>query len=117
MTNAEFKKFLDATRYRPRDDHNFLRDWRNGNYPEGWDRKPVTWVSIEDARPMPDGLASVCHEWEWQFAAQSADGRLYPWGSEWNSKAVPTLDRGHTMHALTNVDALPQGASRSGARP
>ncbi len=27
VTNAEFKKFLDATKYRPKDDHNFLKDW------------------------------------------------------------------------------------------
>ena len=31
VTNREFKKFLDATNYRPKDDHNFLRDWKNGS--------------------------------------------------------------------------------------
>ena len=50
VTNAEFKTFVDATRYHLKDDHNFLRDWKDGSYPEGWDKKPVTWVSIEDAR-------------------------------------------------------------------
>ena len=39
VTNAEFKKFLDATSYHPKDDHNFLRDWKNGSYPEGWEQK------------------------------------------------------------------------------
>jgi iron(II)-dependent oxidoreductase len=115
VTNAEFKKFLAATSYHPKDDHSFLRDWRNGSYPEGWDRKPVTWISIEDARAYARWAGKrLPHEWEWQFAAQSTDGRLYPWGSEWNSQAVPPVDRGHTMHALTNVDALPQGASPFG---
>ena len=33
VTNAEFKKFLDATHYHPQDDLNFLRDWKDGNYP------------------------------------------------------------------------------------
>ena len=33
VTNAEFKKFLDATSYHPKDDHNFLRDWKNGSLP------------------------------------------------------------------------------------
>ena len=23
----------------PQDDHNFLRDWKNGNYPAGWDEQ------------------------------------------------------------------------------
>jgi hypothetical protein len=50
VTNAEFKAFLDATHYAPRDAINFLRDWKNGTYPEGWENKPVTWVSLDDAR-------------------------------------------------------------------
>src|SRR5258708_32064521 len=41
VTNADFKKFLDATHYRPAADLNFLRDWQNGTYPEGWADKPV----------------------------------------------------------------------------
>ena len=31
VTNAQFKKFLDATHYHPQDDLNFLRDWKDGN--------------------------------------------------------------------------------------
>ena len=33
VTNEEFKKFLDATHYHPADDHNFLKDWKNGTFP------------------------------------------------------------------------------------
>ncbi len=33
MTNAQFKQFLDATHYAPKDTINFLRDWKNGTYP------------------------------------------------------------------------------------
>jgi len=44
VTNAQFKKFIDAAHYNPQDDVNFLRDWQSGKYPEGWDNKPVTWV-------------------------------------------------------------------------
>ena len=35
VTNAQFKKFLDAAHYHPKDDLNFLRDWQNDTYP-GW---------------------------------------------------------------------------------
>ena len=31
VTNAEFKKFLDASHYHPKDDLNFLKDWQRGN--------------------------------------------------------------------------------------
>jgi iron(II)-dependent oxidoreductase len=50
VTNAQFKSFLDASHYHPADDHNFLKDWTEGSFPAGWDRKPVIWVSLEDAR-------------------------------------------------------------------
>ena len=115
VTNAEFKKFLDATSYHPRDDHNFLRDWKNDSYPEGWEKKPVTWVSIEDARAYAKWAGKrLPHEWEWQLAAQSGDGRLYPWGNEWNSQLVPASDRGRIMRPPANVDEFPQGASPRG---
>ena len=34
VTNAEFKKFLDASHYHPKDDLNFLKDWKNGAIPK-----------------------------------------------------------------------------------
>ncbi len=115
VTNAEFKRFLDATKYHPRDDHNFLRDWKSGNYSDGTDRKPVTWVSIEDARAYAAWAGKrLPHEWEWQFAAQSGDGRIYPWGNDWSQEKVPPVDRGHSMREPANVDALSQAASPFG---
>jgi gamma-glutamyl hercynylcysteine S-oxide synthase len=115
VTNAEFKKFLDVTHYHPRDDLNFLRDWSNRNYPAGWDNKPVTWVSLEDARAYAAWAGKrLPHEWEWQYAAQGTDGRLYPWGNSWNPEAVPVPDKSRIMRGPDNVDAHPQGASPFG---
>jgi iron(II)-dependent oxidoreductase len=115
VTNAEFKKFVGATNYHPKDDHNFLRDWKNGSYPAGWDNKPVTWVSIEDARGYATWADKrLPHEWEWQLAAQSTDGRPYPWGNEWKPEVLPPSDRGSTLHPLADVDAFPQSASALG---
>ncbi|MGH9396464.1 MAG: formylglycine-generating enzyme family protein [Terriglobia bacterium] len=115
VTNAEFKKFLNATHYHPKDSHNFLRDWKNGSYPEGWANKPVTWVSLEDARAYAAWAGErLPHEWEWQYAAQGRDGRLYPWGNQWNSAAVPSPDKGRTLTGPANVDANPKGASPFG---
>ena len=115
VTNAEFSKFLNATHYHPKDDHNFLRAWKNGSYPEGWDNKPVIWVSIEDARAYAGwNHKRLPHEWEWQYAAQSTDGRPYPWGSEWNSQALPPVDSGSTLHPPADVTSFPKGASPFG---
>ena len=116
VTNSEFKKFLDATRYHPADDHNFLRHWSNGTVPEGTGNEPVTWISIEDARAYAAWAGKrLPHDWEWQYAAQGSDGRLYPWGNEWNDRAIPPTDHGRTMRAPTSVDAFPAGASAFGA--
>jgi len=115
VTNAEFKKFLDATHYQPGDDLKFLRDWKNRIYPDGWANKPVTWVSLDDARAYAKWAGKrLPHEWEWQFAAQSNDGRVYPWGNDWQASAVPVPDRGRALRGPDNVDAHPSGASPFG---
>jgi formylglycine-generating enzyme required for sulfatase activity len=115
VTNAQFKQFLEATHYHPADDHNFLKGWSNGTYPDGWVNKPVTWVSLEDARAYAKWAGKrLPHEWEWQYAAQGSDGRVYPWGNDWNAQAVPPPDRGHDLRAPTDVDAYPVGASPFG---
>jgi formylglycine-generating enzyme required for sulfatase activity len=115
VTNEQFKKFIDATKYRPKDDLDFLRDWQNGTYPDGAADKPVTSVSLEDARAYAAWAGKrLPHEWEWQYAAQGTDGRLYPWGSDWNASAVPAPDKGRTMRGPDSVKAHPAGASPFG---
>jgi len=115
VTNAEFKKFLDASHYQPKDSLDFLRDWENGTYPEGWGNKPVTWVSLEDARAYAKWAGKrLPHEWEWQYAAQGTDGRTYPWGNDWNPQAVPVPDTGRIMASAADVDAHPAGAGPFG---
>jgi formylglycine-generating enzyme required for sulfatase activity len=134
VTNAEFKKFLDAAHYHPKDDLNFLKDWNAGTYPEGWGNKPVTWVSLEDARAYAKWAGKrLPHEWEWQYAAQSNDGRTFPWGScEFTASLIsspsqpcplrgngedsptPMPDKGRIMLPASDVDAHPKGTSPFG---
>jgi len=115
VTCAGYKRFLDATRYQPKDGHNFLRDWVNGSFPEGWARKPVTWVSLEDARAYAKWAGKrLPHEWEWQYAAQGTDGRLYPWGDQWDNTRVPPFEQTRDQRPPSDVDAYPQGASPFG---
>lgn len=115
VTNAEYKKFIDETKYSPIDKINFLKDWKNGMYPEGWDNKPVTWVDIEDARAYANWAGKrLPHEWEWQYAAQGNGGRLYPWGNIWNDAFVPLPETGYELRGPDNVNAHPQGKSPFG---
>lgn len=102
VTNAQFKKFLDASHYHPADDLNFLKDWRDGNFPNGAANRPVTWVSLEDARAYANWAGKrLPHEWEWQFAAQGNDGRLYPWGNcDWQPAPLRTAERANGSVAL-----------------
>jgi gamma-glutamyl hercynylcysteine S-oxide synthase len=115
VTNADYQKFIEATGYRPKDDHNFLRHWVNGAPPRGWEKKPVTWVSIEDARAYAAWAGKrLPHEWEWQYAAQGDDGRLYPWGNDWNPANMPAQSKAREMPPPEDVDAHPRGASPFG---
>ena len=115
VTNAEFKRFLDSSQYRPQDDLNFLRDWQGGTYPQGWGDKPVTWVSLEDARAYARWAGKrLPHEWEWQYAAQGLDDRPYPWGNDWVAANVPEPDDSRHPRPPDAVDLHPAGASPFG---
>lgn len=115
VTNRQYKAFLDAAHYAPADDGHFLKDWVGGTYPDGWAEKPVTWVSLEDARAYCSWAGRrLPHEWEWQYAAQGTDGRLYPWGDDWRADAVPPVDKARERRPLEAVAGHPSGASPFG---
>lgn len=115
VTNAQFKRFLAASHYRPADEHNFLKDWQKGSYPAGWDDKPVTWVSLEDVRAYAVWAGKrLPHVWEWQYAAQGTDERIYPWGNEWDAGAVPPVETGRVRRPPSGVHDFPRGASPFG---
>ena len=114
VTNQQYKKFIEATHYRPKDDHNFLKDWKNQTYPKGWDDKPVTWISIEDARAYAKWAGKrLPHEWEWQYAAQGIEGNLYPWGNNRDTTRIPLQDTSRNMREPTSVKQYTLGATPS----
>jgi iron(II)-dependent oxidoreductase len=119
VTNAEFKKFLDATHYRPKDDGNFLKDWKDGNYPDGAAKRPVTWVSLEDARAYAKWAGKrLPHEWEWQYAAQGQDDRIYPWGNcDWQRPGGRPVPATAPAAALPSTAALQEPASAKNVAP
>jgi iron(II)-dependent oxidoreductase len=115
VTNAQFKAFIDASRYAPKDTQNFLAHWIDGAPATGWGDRPVTWVGIEDARAFAAWAGKrLPREWEWQYAAQGTDGRLYPWGDDWREEAAPAPSLERYMPNPPAVGAHPVGASPFG---
>jgi iron(II)-dependent oxidoreductase len=104
VTNAEFKSFLEASHYHPEDDHNFLKDWTQGSYPEGWADRPVTWVSLEDARAYSKWAGKrLPHEWEWQYAAEG-------------SPEIAASYHGRDLPGPSKVNAHDEASSRFGVQ-
>ena len=89
VTNAEYAEFVRATG-REAPDH-----WRGRNAPEELADHPVVNVTWHDALAYVDWLRErsgrsyrLPSEAEWEKAARGSDGRLWPWGDDWDPAAA-----------------------------
>src|SRR5690606_15385672 len=80
VTNAQYYEFLKSSGYQPKDTVNFLKHWKDGKPVSGEEHYPVVHVSYEDAVAYANWAGKrLPTEVEWQYAAQTADYRYWPW--------------------------------------
>ena len=79
VTNFEYKEFIDATQFPELPGH-----WEEGMYPKGEKDLPVTNVTWREALTYALWAGKrLPTEAQWEKAARGTDGRLFPWGDEY----------------------------------
>jgi formylglycine-generating enzyme required for sulfatase activity len=124
VTNAQYAAFVQAT------GHRIPYHWQGGKPPRAEEDHPVVNVSWHDALAYCNWLSEATgqpyrlpSEAEWEKGARGSDGRIYPWGNQWdaarcNSKESGQGDTIAPLHIYTGsttpVDAHIEGASPYG---
>jgi serine/threonine-protein kinase len=87
VTNAQYLVFAQDAGHQP------LYHWKGGKPPKGTENHPVVNISWLTAMAYCGWLAGVTGkpyrlptEAEWEKAARGTNGRIYPWGDQWDAK-------------------------------
>lgn len=115
VTNEEYYLFIYQSNYK------LPKGWIGFRYTEGTQRHPVVGVSMHDAVAYCNWLSKATKreyrlptEAEWEKACRGVDGRIYPWGEDFDPWRCNTLESG--LEGTSAVDVyVPAGVSPMGA--
>ncbi len=108
VTVRQFRLFLSESHYSGHPPHAWSADFRQN----ASDNIPMVMVNARDAQAYCEwALKQLPTEAQWEMAARSTDGRLYPWGSEPISLPKPRI-----AGQIEPVMAVAEDASPYGVR-
>jgi formylglycine-generating enzyme required for sulfatase activity len=119
VSNADYKKFIDATNYPAPfldpEKYPWARpyNWINRQFPPGADALPVVLVSWHDAVAYAKWRGKkLPTEVQWELAARTEQNLAYPWGNQWDSTRCNTRAAG--PGTAVTVNSYESGISKDG---